>query len=100
MKKKLDIFEKIKDEKKFKKPNLYKIIILNDDFTTMEFVVKILIMFLNKSKIQATTLMLKVHNEGSAVCGLYEIDIAKTIQNKIHNYSHINHQPLKCIIKE
>ena len=100
MKKKVDLFEKIIEEKKSKKPNLYKIIILNDDFTTMEFVVKVLIMFLNKSKMQATALMLKVHNEGSAICGLYAIDIAKTIQSKIHNYSHINHQPLKCIIKE
>ena len=98
--KKLDIVKKIKESKKHKQPKFYKLILLNDDFTTMDFVVKILIMFLNKSKIQATTLMLKVHNEGSAVCGLYGIDIAKTIQNKIHNYSHINHQPLKCIIKE
>ena len=99
MKKKLDIFEKIKDQKKNKKPTLYKIIILNDDFTTMEFVVKILIMFLNKSKRESVSLMLKVHNEGSAVCGLYAIDIAITIQKKIHNYSRINLQPLKCIIK-
>ena len=99
MKKKLDIFEKIKDQKKNKKPTLYKIIILNDDFTTMKFVVKILIMFLNKSKRQAVSLMTKVHNEGSAVCGLYAMDIALTIQKKIHNYSRINLQPLKCIIK-
>ena len=43
--------------------------------------------------------MLKVHNEGSAVCGLYAIDLAITIQKKIHDYSRINLQPLKCIIK-
>ena len=72
---------------------------LNDDFTTMDFVVKVLRMFLNKSKVQAHSLMLKVHNEGSAVCGLYPIDVAKTIQKKIHNFSNINHQPLKCKIK-
>ncbi len=99
MKKKLDIIEKIKDQKKNKKPTLYKIIILNDDFTTMEFVVKILIMFLNKSKRRAVSLMTKVHNEGSAECGLYAMDTAITIQKKIHNYSRINLQPLKCIIK-
>ena len=97
--KKLDIIDKIIEEKKNKKPDLYKLILLNDDFTTMDFVVKILIMFLNKTKSQAYSLMLKVHNEGSAVCGLYPIDVAKTIQKKIHNYSNINHQPLKCIIK-
>ncbi len=97
--KKLDIAEKIKESKINKQPKFYKLILLNDDFTTMDFVVKILIMFLNKTKSQAYSLMLKVHNEGSAVCGLYPIDVAKTIQKKIHNYSNINHQPLKCIIK-
>ena len=97
--KKLNIVEKTIKEKKNKKPDLYKIILLNDDFTTMDFVVKILIMFLNKTNTQAESLMLEVHNEGSAVCGLFPIDIAKTIQKNIHNYSSINHQPLKCIIK-
>ena len=99
MVKKLNIVEKIVEEKKNKKPDLYKLILLNDDFTTMDFVVKILIMFLNKTNKQAQSLMLKVHNEGSAVCGLYPIDTAKTIQWKIHNYSSIHRQPLKCIIK-
>ena len=97
--KKLDIAEKIKESKINKQPKFYKLILLNDDFTTMDFVVKILIMFLNKTNTQAESLMLKVHNEGSAVCGLFPIDVAKTIQKKIHNYSSINHQPLKCIIK-
>jgi len=99
MVKKLDIIEQIISEKKNDEPKLYKLILLNDDFTTMDFVVKILIMFLNKTNAQAYSLMLKVHNEGSAVCGLYPIDVAKTIQSKIHNFSSINHQPLKCIIK-
>ena len=99
MTKKPNIIEKIINEKKVKEPDFYKLILLNDDFTTMDFVVKILIMFLNKTNTQAQSLMLKVHNEGSAVCGLFPIDVAKTIQNKIHNYSNINHQPLKCIIK-
>ena len=97
--KKLNIIEKTIEEKKNKKPDLYKLILLNDDFTTMDFVVKILIMFLNKTNSQAQSLMLKVHIEGSAVCGLFPIDVAKTIQMKIHNYSSINYQPLKCIIK-
>tara|TARA_Y100001958_G_C21215345_1_gene540764 strand:+ start:951 stop:1250 length:300 start_codon:yes stop_codon:yes gene_type:complete len=99
MTKKLDIIEKIIEKKENKKPLLHKLILLNDDFTTMDFVVKILVMFLNKSNSQAQSLMLKIHNEGSAVCGLYTFDVAKTIQKKIHNYSSINHQPLKCIIK-
>ena len=64
----------------------------------MDFVVKILIMFLNKTSTEAQSLMLKVHNEGSAVCGLFPIDVAKTIQKKIHNYSSINHQPLNVLL--
>ena len=80
--KKLDIIDKIIEEKKNKKPDLYKLILLNDDFTTMDFVVKILIMFLNKTSTEAQSLMLKVHNEGSAVCGLFPIDVAKTIQKR------------------
>ena len=96
--KKLDIIEKIVVEKENKQPVLYKLILLNDDFTTMDFVVKVLVMFLNKTNLQAKSLMLKIHNEGSAVCGLYSIDIAKTIQKKILNYARVNHQPLKCII--
>jgi len=85
---------------KIKKPNFLKLVLLNDDFTTMEFVVKILKMFLNKTHNDAIELMLKVHNSGSAVCGTFPEDIAKTIQEKIHNYSRINKQPLKCIIKK
>ena len=99
MTKKPNIAEKTIKQKKNKKPDLYKLILLNDDFTTMDFVVKILIMFLNKTNVQAQSLMLRIHNEGSAVCGLFPIDVAKTIQKKIHNYSSINRQPLKCIIK-
>ena len=98
--KKLDIIDKIIEEKKNKKPDLYKLILLNDDFTTMDFVVKILIMFLNKSNHEANFLMLKIHNEGFAICGVFPKDVAVTIQNKIHNFSKINKQPLKCIVKE
>ena len=99
MKKKLDNLSQLEFKEQTKKPKFFNLILLNDDFTTMDFVVKILIMFLNKTNIQAQSLMFKVHNEGSAVCGLFPIDVAKTIQKKIHNYSSINQQPLKCIIK-
>ena len=99
MKKKLDKLSQLEFKEQTKKPKFFKLILLNDDFTTMDFVVKILIMFLNKTSTEAQSLMLKVHNEGSAVCGLFPIDVARTIQKKIHNYSNINHQPLKCIIK-
>jgi len=97
---KLNKLTNLNVQEKIKKPNFFKLILLNDDFTTMEFVVKILKMFLNKTHNEALELMLKVHNTGSAVCGVFPKDIAKTIQEKIHNYSRINKQPLKCIIKK
>ena len=97
---KLDKLTNLNVQEKTKKPNFFRLILLNDDFTTMEFVVKILKMFLNKTHNEAIELMLKVHNSGSAVCGIYPEDIAKTIQEKIHNYSRINRQPLKCVIKK
>ena len=100
MKKKLDNLGEIQFQEQIKKPNFFKLILLNDDFTTMDFVVKILIMFLNKTNHEANILMLKIHNNGSAVCGVFPKDVAITIQNKIHNYSRVNKQPLKCIIKE
>ena len=87
MKKKLDKLGQLEFREQTKKPKFFKLILLNDDFTTMDFVVKILIMFLNKTIYQANDLMLKVHHEGSAVCGIYPKDIAFTIQNKIFNYS-------------
>jgi ATP-dependent Clp protease adaptor protein ClpS len=100
MKKKLDNLGEIQFQEQIKKPNFFKLILLNDDFTTMDFVVKILIIFLNKTNHEANILMLKIHNTGSAVCGVFPKDVAITIQNKIHNYSRVNKQPLKCIIKE
>ena len=100
MRNKLENSSKIKPQIKIDNPKFYKLILLNDDFTTMDFVVKILIMFLNKTNHEANILMLKIHNNGSAVCGVFPKDVAITIQNKIHNYSRVNKQPLKCIIKE
>ena len=100
MTKKLNIVGKIIEETKNKKPDFYKLILLNDDFTTMDFVVKTLVMFINKSNHEANFLMLKIHNEGSAICGVFPKDVAVTIRNKIHIFSKINKQPLKCIVKE
>ncbi len=99
MRNKLENSSKIKPQIKIDNPKFYKLILLNDDFTTMDFVVKILVMFLNKNYNEATSLMLEVHDNGSAICGEFPRDIAETLQAKIHNYSRQNKQPLKCIIK-
>jgi len=92
--------KKNKTQSKIKKPNFYEVILLNDDFTTMEFVVRVLQLFFNMTKITANKIMLKIHNEGSAICGIYPYEVAETKVMQITNLAKQNHYPLKCIIKK
>lgn len=80
-------------------PSFYNVIILNDDFTTMEFVVKILIMFFYLTASKANIITLKIHKEGSAVVGTYPKDVAETLISLVSNYSKQNNFPLKCILE-
>ncbi|MDL2346676.1 ATP-dependent Clp protease adaptor ClpS [Campylobacter hyointestinalis] len=82
------------------KPNLYKVILLNDNVTTMDFVVFILVEIFSKSSNEAINLMLKIHEIGSGVCGVYTKEIAKTKQLQVLNLAKTNGFPLKCILKE
>lgn len=84
---------------KNKNPNYYDVIILNDDFTTMNFVVKVLIMFFGYNLQNATKTMLDIHNFGSAIAGRYSKDVAETLILQVSNYSRINNYPLKIIMK-
>lgn len=88
------------ERSKTKPPRLYKVILLNDDFTTMEFVIEVLQVFFAMSMEQATQVMLKVHNEGSAVCGLYPRDIAETKVQQVIGYAVKHGHPLKCRMEE
>lgn len=87
-------------ESKPKPPPLYKVRLLNDDYTPMEFVVQVIETYFGKSREQALQLMLKVHNEGSAVCGVYPRDVAETkvrqVTEKAREYQH----PLQCKMEE
>ena len=74
--------------------------LLNDDFTSMDFVVKILIMYFNKNNHEAEKLMMKVHTYGKALCGIYSLDIGITKRNAVNKYSRDNSYPLKCISKK
>ncbi|ABK82828.1 MULTISPECIES: ATP-dependent Clp protease adaptor ClpS [Campylobacter] len=87
---------KIKDFK----PNLFKVMLLNDEVTTMDFVVMILIDIFNKSKNEAIELMLKIHQSGRAICGIYTKEIAQTKQMEVLNLAKANGFPLKCVIEE
>ena len=88
------------ERSKTKPPKLYKVMLLNDDFTTMEFVIEVLRIFFSKSTEQATQIMLKVHNEGSAVCGVYTKDVAETKVEQVSAFSTQHGHPLRCHMEE
>jgi len=79
---------------------MFKVLLLNDDFTPMEFVVEVLERFFSKSREQATQIMLKVHREGQAVCGIYPRDIAETKMEQVVAFSRQNEHPLRCVMEE
>ncbi|MBS0300048.1 MAG: ATP-dependent Clp protease adapter ClpS [Proteobacteria bacterium] len=88
--------EKVKQ----KPPPLYKILLLNDDFTPMEFVIEVLKLFFSMSQEQATRIMLKVHTEGVGVCGIYPSDIASTKVKQVVEFARKNEHPLRCVMEE
>ncbi|MFA7239482.1 MAG: ATP-dependent Clp protease adapter ClpS [Sulfuricellaceae bacterium] len=83
-----------------KPPPLFKVLLLNDDFTPMDFVVAVLERFFAKSREQALQIMLKVHNEGVGVCGVYTLDVARTKVEQVHIFSMEYQHPLKCVMEE
>ena len=87
------------DRPKLKRPPLYKVIMLNDDYTPMEFVVEILERFFSMDKEKATAIMLAVHTKGKATCGVYTRDIAETKAAQVNQYARDNEHPLMCEIE-
>ena len=83
-----------------KKPKNFEVILLNDDYTTMEFVVEVLKHFFKKDTLAAEVIMLKIHTEGEAVCGTYPYDIAQSKVSQVIEYSRKNEQPLMCVLSE
>ena len=85
---------------RLKKPPLYKVILLNDDYTPMEFVVTILQNFFDMSSEKATRIMLTVHTQGKAVCGIFTRDVAETKVDQVNDYSRNHQHPLMCTMEE
>ncbi|MFT7246880.1 MAG: ATP-dependent Clp protease adaptor protein ClpS [Candidatus Azotimanducaceae bacterium] len=79
---------------KLKKPSMYKVVLLNDDYTPMEFVVEILQMFFNLNREKATQVMLSVHTTGRGTCGIFTRDIAETKSAQVNQYAQDNNHPL------
>lgn len=93
-----DVLEETKT--RLKKPSLYKVVLHNDDYTTMEFVVFILQYVFKKNEAEAFTVMLKVHNEGAGVAGIYTYEIAQMKARKTKNLAESRGYPLLCTIEE
>ena len=87
-------------EAKTKKPSLYKVLILNDDYTPMEFVVLVLERFFNKGREEATRIMLQVHHKGSGICGVYTYEVAETKVAQVMDYARQNQHPLQCTMEK
>src|SRR3970282_498117 len=85
---------------KLKPPPLFKVILLNDDYTPMEFVVVVLQMFFALSREKAAQIMLKVHREGMGICGVYPKDIATTKVEQVISYARKHQHPLQCVMEE
>ena len=87
-------------EQKLKLPNKFEVLLLNDDYTSMDFVVEVLRKFFNKEFLAAEAIMLKIHIDGEAVCGTYSYDVAQTKVSQVIEYSRQNDQPLMSVLRE
>jgi len=83
-----------------KKPKMYRVVILNDDYTPMDFVVRVLKRFFYKSTEEATRVMLQIHYEGQGTAGIYTSEIAETKVQLVNDYSKANDHPLMCTMEE
>jgi ATP-dependent Clp protease adaptor protein ClpS len=90
----------LKTRPKTKKPSMYKVLLLNDDYTPMEFVVLVLERFFNKSRAEATDIMLHVHRRGVGLCGIYTYELAETKVAQVMDFARANEQPLQCTMEK
>lgn len=84
------------DEVKVKKPAMYKVLLHNDDYSTMEFVIHVLQKFFHKNYEESHAIMLKVHHDGIGICGIYTHEVAESKTSKVNKYSRAKGHPLKC----
>lgn len=83
-----------------KRPSMYRVVLMNDDYTPMDFVVAVLMMFFNMDEEKATQIMLSVHTQGKGVCGIFTRDVAETKAAIVNQYSRDNHHPLLCEVEK
>ena len=83
-----------------KRPNLYRVLLLNDDYTPMEFVVHVIIRFFQKSQDDATRIMLHVHNHGAGECGVFTYEVAETKVTQVMDFARKHQHPLQCVMEK
>lgn len=90
----------VKAKPKTKKPSMYKVLMLNDDYTPMEFVVHVLERFFSKTPEEATRIMLHVHRRGVGVCGVYTYEVAETKVTQVMDFARQHQHPLQCTLEK
>jgi len=90
----------IKPKPETKKPSMYKVLLLNDDYTPMEFVVQVLETFFNKTREEATRIMLHVHRKGVGLCGVYTYEVAETKVTQVMDAARQAQHPLQCTMEK
>ena len=88
------------DREELQEPPLYKVLLHNDDYTTMDFVVLVLEVVFHKDGQEAARIMMRVHQDGKGVAGIFTRDVAETKAAIVHDLAHKNEYPLKCTIEE
>ena len=90
----------VRTRAKTKRPSMYKVLMLNDDYTPMEFVVHVLERFFGKSREEATQIMLHVHRRGVGICGVYTYEVAETKGTQVTEFARRNQHPLRCTLEK
>jgi ATP-dependent Clp protease adaptor protein ClpS len=93
-----DVISEVGDD--IDEPSMYKVLLHNDDYTTMEFVVEILMLVFNKSPEDAVRIMLNVHHKGIGICGVYTYEVSETKVNSVHALARQHGFPLKCTMEK
>jgi len=90
----------VKPKPKTKKPSMYKVLMLNDDYTPMEFVVHVLERFFGKNREEATNIMMHVHRRGVGICGVFTYEVAETKVAQVMDFARRHQHPLQCILEK